>query len=35
MPVDTRELIEAISIIANERNVQVTMKQTAKGAMGM
>lgn len=33
MPVDTRELIEAISIIANERNVQVTMKQTAKGAM--
>ncbi|XP_011181993.1 protein C19orf12 homolog [Zeugodacus cucurbitae] len=33
MPVDTRELIEAISILANERNVQVTMKQSAKGAM--
>lgn len=35
MPVDGRELIKAISIIANERNVKVTMKQTTKGAMGM
>nr|XP_014089018.1 protein C19orf12 homolog [Bactrocera oleae] len=33
MPVDGRELIKAISIIANERNVKVTMKQTTKGAM--
>ncbi|XP_039958257.1 protein C19orf12 homolog [Bactrocera neohumeralis] len=33
MPVNTRELMEAIAIIANERNVQVTMKQSAKGAM--
>ncbi|XP_053950079.1 protein C19orf12 homolog [Anastrepha obliqua] len=33
MPVDARELMEAISIIANERNVRVTMKQTCKGAM--
>ncbi|XP_067640531.1 protein Nazo [Eurosta solidaginis] len=33
MPVDSRELIEAISIIANEQNVRVTMKQSTKGAM--
>ncbi|XP_004536446.1 protein C19orf12 homolog [Ceratitis capitata] len=33
MPVDCRELVEAISIIANERNVQVTMKQATKGSL--
>ncbi|EDV95453.1 protein C19orf12 homolog [Drosophila grimshawi] len=31
MPIDTRELMEAIAIIADERNIQVAMKQTGKG----
>ncbi|XP_036319306.1 protein C19orf12 homolog [Rhagoletis pomonella] len=33
MPIDARELMEAISIIANQRNVRVTAKQAGKGAM--
>ncbi|XP_017134049.1 protein C19orf12 homolog [Drosophila elegans] len=32
MPIDTRELMEAIAIVADERNVRVTVKQSGKGA---
>ncbi|XP_030378217.1 protein C19orf12 homolog [Scaptodrosophila lebanonensis] len=32
MPVDTRELMEAIAIIADEQQVRVAVKQSAKGA---
>ncbi|XP_017029245.1 protein Nazo [Drosophila kikkawai] len=32
MPIDTRELMEAIAIVADERNVRVAVKQSGKGA---
>uniref|UniRef100_A0A1A9UUY5 Uncharacterized protein n=1 Tax=Glossina austeni TaxID=7395 RepID=A0A1A9UUY5_GLOAU len=32
MPIDNRELIQAISVIADERNVRVAVKQCGKGA---
>ncbi|XP_063701368.1 protein C19orf12 homolog [Culicoides brevitarsis] len=32
MPVDTVELINAVSLICDEREMRVTMKQSAKGA---
>ncbi|TDG39980.1 hypothetical protein AWZ03_013599 [Drosophila navojoa] len=31
MPIDTRELMEAIAIIADERNIRVAVKQSGKG----
>ncbi|XP_064540266.1 protein C19orf12 homolog [Drosophila montana] len=31
MPIDTRELMEAIAIVADERNIRVAVKQSAKG----
>ncbi|KAH8415344.1 hypothetical protein KR222_004881 [Zaprionus bogoriensis] len=31
MPMDTRELMEAIAIVANEQNVRVAVKQSGKG----
>ncbi|XP_065366525.1 protein C19orf12 homolog [Calliphora vicina] len=33
MPIDGRELIEAISVLADEQNVRVTVKQSGKGAI--
>ncbi|KAM7346503.1 protein Nazo isoform 1-T2 [Cochliomyia hominivorax] len=33
MPIDGRELIEAISVLADEQNVRVTVKQSGKGAV--
>lgn len=33
MPIDARELIEAISVLADERNVRVAVKQSGKGAI--
>lgn len=33
MPFDGRELIEAISVLADEQNVRVTVKQSGKGAI--
>ncbi|XP_017062931.1 protein C19orf12 homolog [Drosophila eugracilis] len=32
MPIDTRELMEAIAIVADDRNVRVAVKQSGKGA---
>ncbi|XP_017006667.2 protein Nazo [Drosophila takahashii] len=32
MPIDTRELMEAIAIVADERQVRVAVKQSGKGA---
>lgn len=31
MPIDTRELMEAIAIVADEQNIRVAVKQSAKG----
>ncbi|KAH8309990.1 hypothetical protein KR044_004248 [Drosophila immigrans] len=31
MPIDTRELMEAIAIVADEENVRVAVKQSGKG----
>lgn len=31
MPIDTRELMEAIAIVADEQNVRVAVKQSGKG----
>lgn len=33
MPIDGRELIEAISVLADGQNVRVTVKQSGKGAI--
>ncbi|XP_013098638.1 protein C19orf12-like [Stomoxys calcitrans] len=33
MPIDHKKLIEAISILANEKNVRITVKQSGKGAI--
>ncbi|XP_013098635.1 protein C19orf12 homolog [Stomoxys calcitrans] len=33
MPINGRELIDAISILANENNVRVTVQQSGKGAI--
>ena len=33
MPIDSRELMRAIALIADERNIRVTMKQSGKGAL--
>uniref|UniRef100_U5EZ00 Uncharacterized protein n=1 Tax=Corethrella appendiculata TaxID=1370023 RepID=U5EZ00_9DIPT len=33
MPLDTQELMSAISIITDEHNMRVTLKQSTKGAM--
>ncbi|XP_068159118.1 protein Nazo-like [Drosophila tropicalis] len=32
MPIDTRELMSAIAIVADDQNVRVTVKQSGKGA---
>ncbi|ALC48174.1 CG11671 [Drosophila busckii] len=31
MPIDNRELMQAIAIVADERNIRVAIKQTGKG----
>ncbi|XP_058467010.1 protein C19orf12 homolog [Malaya genurostris] len=33
MPIDTRELMEAVGMLTDQRNVRVTIKSSAKGAM--
>lgn len=32
MPINTRELMEAIAIVSDEHNVRVALKQSGKGA---
>lgn len=33
MVLNTRELLDAIAILTDQRNMRVTMKQSAKGAL--